>query len=112
MTEDDLSLLREVYGILESTRLSLSRPGDRVTLSGPGRIAFYEDFLLGGLRFPLHPFFLSFLSHYRLVLAQLASNAIRVIFAFIVFCHFHGFVARFSLFRALFILKGYSTDDG
>jgi len=112
MTEDDLSLLWDTYGITDSTHLSLPRLGDRVTSSGHKRVAFYEDFLLGDLRFPLHPFFLSFLSHYRLVPSQLAPNAIWVIFAFIVFCHFHGFVARFSLFRALFILKRYSTDDG
>lgn len=71
--------------------------------SDPGWIALYEDYFLTGLHLLLHPFFLSFLGHYRLVPAQLTLNSTRVISSFIVACHFHGIVTHFTL-SGLFLL--------
>lgn len=67
MTGENLSWLWETYRIPDSVRLSVPGSGEQIMSGGLGQIALYEDFFLGGLYLPLHPFLLSFLSNFGLV---------------------------------------------
>lgn len=67
--QGDALHFRGMYGILDDIRVSSPGLNERVTSGEPSRIALYEDFFLVGFRLPLHPFILSFLDNYRLVLA-------------------------------------------
>lgn len=63
--------LQRIYGILDYIRFFALDPSDRVISSLKRGIAFYEAFLYAGLYLPFHPFILTLLDWYCLVLARL-----------------------------------------
>lgn len=105
MTWEDAIHLRGMYGVPNNVMIIVRNHSDRVTSSSEGGIALYKGFFHTRLCLPLHLFILSFLDHYWLFFAQLAPNAFRFSYSFIVLCHFHGIVARFLLFQAIYVLK-------
>ena len=92
----------------------VSVPGleDTVVRPPDGRLAVYQDFLWGGLRFPVPEFVRSVFRFYNLVPAQLTPNSIRMVLAFSVLCFFHEIRPRVSLFRAFFVLRRNSQAEG
>lgn len=112
VTREDVVQFQGMYDILDNIRITAPSPDDMVTLRPKGGIALHEGFLHVGLCLLLHSFIVNFLDHYRLVPAQLTLISIRIVYSFIVLCHFHKIMARFSLFRDIFILKCHSTKEG
>ncbi|CAH9094424.1 unnamed protein product [Cuscuta epithymum] len=52
----------------------------------PGMVVVHFDSLKAGLRFPLHPFFVSLLNYYNIVSAQIMPNSYRAMAGFICHC--------------------------
>ncbi|CAH9140868.1 unnamed protein product [Cuscuta epithymum] len=68
----------------------------------PGMVVVHFDSVKAGLRFPLHPFFVSLLNFYNVVPAQIMPNSYRSIAGFICRCHSVEVTPTLELFHYFF----------
>ncbi|CAH9115853.1 unnamed protein product, partial [Cuscuta epithymum] len=68
----------------------------------PGMVVVHFDSIKVGLRFPLHPFFVSLLNFYNVVPAQIMPNSYRSIAGFICRCHSVNVIPTLELFHYFF----------
>ena len=76
----------------------------RVCSCSLGVVAVYEEFLMAGLWFPIHPLIIDVFNRYSIVPGQLGPNSFWAMTCFIIFCNLVQVVPRLSLFRAFFKL--------
>ncbi|CAH9052825.1 unnamed protein product [Cuscuta europaea] len=68
----------------------------------PGMTVVHFDSVRAGLRFPLHPFFISFFNFYEIVPAQVMPNSYRAMAGFICRCKDVGASLTLDLFHQFF----------
>ncbi|CAH9051247.1 unnamed protein product [Cuscuta europaea] len=68
----------------------------------PGMTIVHFDSIRAGLRFPLHPFFISFFNFYEIVPAQIMPNSYRAMAGFICRCKDAGARPTLELFHQFF----------
>ncbi|KAM0918535.1 hypothetical protein ACQ4PT_009038 [Festuca glaucescens] len=73
----------------------------------PGSVVVYADALEAGMRLPLHPFYVTVLSHYGIAPGQLMPNGWRALAGFVVLSHFTGVPPSLAVFRHFFSLCGF-----
>ena len=112
ITESEVLWLQGHFHLPLEYEVSVPGPEDRVSSPPDGRLAVYQDFLWGGLRFPIPEFVRSLLRFYNVVLAQLTPNSIRMVLSFAVLCSLHEIRPRVGLFRAFFVLRRNPQAEG
>lgn len=86
------------FAIPSSFHLEAPNPNDRVNHPPTGRLGIYEEHLRAGLCFPIHLFVKIFFDYYKIVLAQLVPNGIRIPIAFVLVCKLLSTAPTCSLF--------------
>ena len=107
--------IRAKYFIPEAIALGVPDRNWRASRPPIGWICLYEEHLKAGLRFPLHLFISILLNEYRVPLAQIVPNGIRILIKFLMLCVEHGIEPTIELFRFYFQFRktvqclGYKT---
>lgn len=105
ISEVKVLALYNKYSFSSTYHVHAFRIEDRVTSNPLNHVVVYEEFLLVGLRFPLHPFVMKFFDFYQVIPSQLALNSFQIFCSIIILCHLFGIRLRISLFQALFMIK-------
>lgn len=103
--EGELERLRVTFHI--PTNVEIRVPGADFRASRPpvGWRCCFEDQLKGGLRFPIHPFICEVLNYFRIPLAQVVPNGMRIVVRFMLSCRQQSVKPTIELFRYFFQLK-------
>ena len=99
------------YAIPDSFKCRRARNGETISCSEVGWIGVYPGHMLGGLRFPLHPFVTAFLFDINALPCQVGTNVWGQINAFIILCGRMNVVPDLGSFHELFQVK-LSTQNG
>ena len=111
----DVRRIRAKYFIPEVIALGVPDRTWRASRPPIGWICLYEEHLKACLRFSLHPFIPMLLNEYRVPLAQIVPNGIRILIKFFIIYVEHGIEPTIELFRFCFQLRkaaqclGYKT---
>jgi len=70
-----LSRFSQRFQFSNKVRVRLPQPKERACHFSPGEVCFYEAAFLSGLRFPIHPFIMELLNHFRIAPRQLMPNS-------------------------------------
>ncbi|KAL2512151.1 Uncharacterized protein Adt_17751 [Abeliophyllum distichum] len=74
---DKLDRLLAKFKIFDDHIYRAPHPTERLPGSNPHEVAIYKDSMDGGLRFPIHPFFITIFHEFHLTPSQVAPNAWR-----------------------------------
>ncbi|KAL2518001.1 Uncharacterized protein Adt_14248 [Abeliophyllum distichum] len=74
-SEDKLGRLLAKFKIFDDHIYRAPHPTERLPGSNPYEVAIYKDSMDGGLRFPIHPFFITIFHEFHLTPSQVAPNA-------------------------------------
>ncbi|KAL2518082.1 Uncharacterized protein Adt_14329 [Abeliophyllum distichum] len=77
-------------------------PSERIPGSDPREVVVYRDSMTAGLRFPLHPLFVSFLNEFHVTPGQLTPNSWRISTYFLYLCLTNNIEPCLRLFRSVF----------
>jgi hypothetical protein len=99
-----IKIARE-FGVMPACDVRTPGPNETVLDARDGEITFFRDALKAGLRWPLHPFFLDFLTSYMICPGQLAPNGWRLLVYFFILCRCLGVEPRTDLLRMVYDLK-------
>ena len=77
-----LSRFSQRFQFSDRVRVRLPRPEERACHFSPGEVCFYEAASLSGLRFPVHPFIMELLNHFRITPRQLIPNSLRIVVSY------------------------------
>lgn len=108
----ELERIRIAYHIPKTVEIAVPTYEFRATRPPVGWWCCYEDQMKGGLRFPLHPFLLRLLNHYKVPLAQVVPNGIRIIIRFLLACLKQEVTPTIELFRYFFQMKKAAQTGG
>lgn len=108
----ELEWIRTAYHIPKTVEIALPPPEFKATRPPVGWWCCYEDQLKGGLRFPLHPFLLRVLNYYKVPIAQVVPNGIRIIIRFLLTCLEQDVTPTLELFRYFFQMKKAAQTEG
>ena len=70
-----LSRFSQRFQFPARVRVHLPQPEERACHFSPGEVCFYEAAFLSGLRFPIHPFIMEILNHFRIAPRKLMPNS-------------------------------------
>ena len=76
---DTLSKFRDRLQFLERVRVRLPHKGERACHFLAGEVCFYEAAFQCGLRFPVYPFIMEFLSHFNIAPGKIMPNSWRIV---------------------------------
>ncbi|KAL2486108.1 Bromodomain adjacent to zinc finger domain 1A [Abeliophyllum distichum] len=79
-------------------------PSERIPGSEPREVVVYRDSMTAGLRFPLHPLFVSFFNKFHVTLGQLTPNSWRISTYFLYLCLTNNIEPCLRLFRSVFYM--------
>ena len=108
-TASDIDLLRSLYDFPAGLDIRAPTPDEPCTMPGPGEIAFFEGAFECGLRLPLHPDIVRFLSHHGLCPSRLSPSGWATLIGFFIFWRVQGFEA-FPTVSELLYFFGLSYD--
>ncbi|KAL2481647.1 Uncharacterized protein Adt_34613 [Abeliophyllum distichum] len=77
-------------------------PSERIPGSDPREVVVYRDCMTVGLRFPLHPLFVSFFNEFHVTPGQLTPNSWRISTYFLYLCLTNNIEPCLRLFRSVF----------
>ncbi|KAL2540673.1 Uncharacterized protein Adt_01651 [Abeliophyllum distichum] len=77
-------------------------PRERIPGSDPREVVVYQDSMTAGLRFPLHPLFVSFFNEFHVTPGQLTPNSWRISTYFLYLCLTNNIEPCLRLFRSVF----------
>ncbi|KAL2531382.1 Bromodomain adjacent to zinc finger domain 1A [Abeliophyllum distichum] len=77
-------------------------PSERIPGSDPREVVVYRDSMTAGLRFPLHPLFVSFFNEFHVTPGQLTPNSWRISIYFLYLCLTNNIEPCLRLFRSVF----------
>ncbi|KAL2466990.1 Bromodomain adjacent to zinc finger domain 1A [Abeliophyllum distichum] len=77
-------------------------PSERIPGSDPREVVVYRDSMTAGLRFPLHPLFVSFFNEFHVTPGQLTPNSWRISTYFLYLCLTNNIEPCLRLFRSVF----------
>ncbi|KAL2504921.1 Uncharacterized protein Adt_20542 [Abeliophyllum distichum] len=98
-SEDKLDRLLAKFNIFNDHIYRAPHPTERLPGSNPYEVAIYKDSMDGGLRFPIHPFFITIFHEFHLTPSQVAPNAWRLALYFLYMCLLHDIDPSIDLFR-------------
>ena len=108
----DLIRIRSTYHIPTEIDLLLPPADWRAHQPPVSFFTLYEEHLVAGLRFPLHKFIVDVLRYYRIPLAQLVPNGVRILIRFLITCLEHNVPPTVTLFRYFFQMRRSSQTVG
>ena len=108
----DLIRIRSTYHIPTEIDLILPPADWRAHQPPVSFFTLYEEHLVAGLRFPLHKFIVDVLRYYRIPLAQLVPNGVRILIRFLITCLEHNVPPTVTLFRYFFQMRRSSQTVG
>ncbi|KAL2486587.1 Uncharacterized protein Adt_31343 [Abeliophyllum distichum] len=79
-------------------------PSERIPGSDPREVVVYRDSMTAGLRFPLHPLFVSFFNEFHFTPGQLTPNSWRISTYFLYLCLTNNIDPCLRLFRSVFYM--------
>ncbi|KAL2542594.1 Uncharacterized protein Adt_03572 [Abeliophyllum distichum] len=79
-------------------------PSERISESDPREVVVYRDNMTAGLRFPLHPLFVSFFNEFHVTPGQLTPNSWRISTYFLYLCLTNNIEPCLRLFRSVFYM--------
>ncbi|KAL2484479.1 Bromodomain adjacent to zinc finger domain 1A [Abeliophyllum distichum] len=79
-------------------------PSERIPGSDPREVVVYRDSMTAGLRFPLHPLFVSFFNEFHVTPGQLTPNSWRISTYFLYLCLTNNIEPCLRLFRSVFYM--------
>ena len=74
-----LSRFSNRFQFPKKVRVRLPRKEEQACHFLPGEVCFYEAAFLSGLRFPVHPFIMELLNHFKIAPWQLMLNSWRIV---------------------------------
>ena len=74
-----LSRFSHRFQFPERVRVHPPRTEEQACHFSLGEVCFYEAAFLSGLRFPVHPFIMELLNHFKITLVQLMRNSQRIV---------------------------------
>ncbi|KAL2498746.1 putative Transposase (putative) [Abeliophyllum distichum] len=77
-------------------------PSEIIPGSDPREVVVYRDSVTAGLRFPLHPLFVSFFNEFHVTTGQLTPNSWRISTYFLYLCLTNNIDSCLRLFRSIF----------
>ncbi|XP_042400180.1 uncharacterized protein LOC121989946 [Zingiber officinale] len=77
--DHDLSMIRSNPRLSDAYELSVPTPQEHPANPPEGFMTVFRDHILGGLRFPIHPFLLSLSQYFGICLSQFAPNFFRAV---------------------------------
>ncbi|KAL2460347.1 Uncharacterized protein Adt_43767 [Abeliophyllum distichum] len=110
-SEDKLGRLLAKFMIFDDHIYRAPHPTERLPGSNPYEVAIYKDSMDGGLRFPIHPFFITIFHEFHLTPSQVAPNAWRLALYFLYMCLLHGIDPSIDLFRCIFEMHRLTSCD-
>ncbi|KAL2532531.1 Bromodomain adjacent to zinc finger domain 1A [Abeliophyllum distichum] len=110
-SEDKLGRLLAKFMIFDDHIYRAPHPTERLPGSNPYEVAIYKDSMDGGLRFPIHPFFITIFHEFHLTPSQIAPNAWRLALYFLYMCLLHGIDPSIDLFRCIFEMHRLTSCD-
>ena len=108
----DLEKIRDLYHIPQNVVLVVPGLNWRASCPPVGWVCLYEGHLRAGLRFPLVPFVRNILNEYRVPLAQIVPNGIRILMKFLLLCGENEVEPTIELFRFCFQLRKAAQASG
>ncbi|KAL2526787.1 Bromodomain adjacent to zinc finger domain 1A [Abeliophyllum distichum] len=79
-------------------------PSERIPGSDPREVVVYRDSMTAGLRFSLHPLFVSFFNEFHVTPSQLTPNSWRMSTYFLYLCLTNNIEPCLRLFRSVFYM--------
>ena len=107
----DLERIRTLYHIPQNVVLAVPGLNWRASCPPVGWVCLYEGQLKADLRFPLVPFVRELLNEYRVPLAQIVPNGIRILMKFLLLCGENEVEPTIDLFRFCFQLRKAADRD-
>ena len=99
-----LAVFNRLYRLSPNHKFIFADGADRSCHWKPDSLCVYRDALIGGLRFPIHPFIVKLLADAQVSPCQIAPNAWRAINTFLVIYLKKGFQPSVAVFRKNFSL--------
>ncbi|KAL2512733.1 Uncharacterized protein Adt_18333 [Abeliophyllum distichum] len=110
-SESKLDRLLAKFKIFDDHIYRAPHPTERLPGSNPFEVAIYKDSMDGGLRFPIHPFFVAIFHEFHLTPSQVAPNAWRLALYFLYMCLLHNIDPSIDLFRCIFKMHRLASSD-
>ncbi|KAL2492438.1 Uncharacterized protein Adt_28066 [Abeliophyllum distichum] len=110
-SEDKLDRLLAKFKIFDDHIYRAPHPTETLPGSNPYEVAIYKDSMDGGLRFPIHPFFITIFHEFHLTPSQVAPNAWRLALYFLYMCLLHDIDPSIDLFRCVFEMHRLTSCD-
>ncbi|KAL2466251.1 Bromodomain adjacent to zinc finger domain 1A [Abeliophyllum distichum] len=110
-SEDKLDRLLTKFKIFDDHIYRAPHLTERLPGSNPYEITIYKDSMDGGLRFPIHPFFITIFHEFHLTPSQVAPNAWRFALYFLYMCLLHDIDPSIDLFRCIFEMHRLTSCD-
>ena len=79
LDDDTLSRFKGRFQFPDRIRVHLSHGEERACHFSPGEVCFYKVAFLCGLRFPVHPFIMELLGHFKIAPRQLIPNSWKIV---------------------------------
>ena len=106
-----LSVFNRLYRLPPNHKFIFADAADRSCHWRPDSLCVYRDALIGGLRFPIHPFIVKLLADAQVNPCQIAPNAWRAIITFLIICLKKGFEPSVAVFRKIFQFRNSSSSS-
>lgn len=112
LREGELERLKVAFYIPEDVVVRVPGPDWKASRPPVGWLCVFEDQLKGGLRFPVPPFVCEVLNFFRIPLAQVVPNGIRILIRFLLTCLEKKVDPTIGLFRYFFQFKKAAQAPG
>ena len=76
---ETLSRFKDRFQLPKKVRVRLPHGEERACHFSPGEVCFYKVAFLCGLRFPVHPFIMELLGHFKIAPRQLIPNSWKIV---------------------------------
>ncbi|XP_042396383.1 uncharacterized protein LOC121986481 [Zingiber officinale] len=109
MDDHDLSVIRSDLHLNASYELRVPSPREHPASPPEGFMTIFRDQILGGLRFPIHPFISSLSEYFGICISQLAPNFFRAVCGTIILCRVYELPLTVHLFHHFYSFKRSET---
>ena len=106
-----LSVYNRLYRLPPNHKFVFANGSDRSCHWRPEYLCVYRESLIGGLRFPVHPFIVKLLADAQVSPCQIAPNAWRAIITYLVISLKKGFQPSVAVFRKIFQFRNSSSSS-
>ncbi|XP_042449091.1 uncharacterized protein LOC122034018 [Zingiber officinale] len=101
----DLSVVQSLLRLDPSYELRLPSPNEHPSSPPEGCITVFKDQIMGGLRFPLHPFISDLCQHCGIGVSQFAPNVFRAICGTVILCRIYRIPLTPHLFQHFYSFR-------